>query len=187
MDTPAVAPFRAAAQFFVDAVASVPPERYGEPWSDQWQVLDLIGHGNRAVVLPVEYYERPVAPEGPEYALPENIAERGRQAVRDLGDDPVAAVRRAAERALAVVAAAPDDATVGTPFGRQSLDSYLRSRTAELVLHGLDLGTAVEPPMEAVIESAVFLVTRAATAGRGVEVLHALSGRGTLPPGFSAY
>ena len=64
---------------------------------------------------------------------------------------------------------------------------YLRSRTAELVLHGLDLGTAVEPPLEAVIESAVFLVTRVARAGRGVEVLRALSGRGTLPPGFSAY
>ena len=187
MDTPAVAPFRSASQFFADAVAAVAPERYDERWSEEWRVLDLIGHGNRANILSVEYYERPVPVAGPEYMLPENIAERGRQAVRYLGDDPVAAVRTSSERALAVVATAPNDSTVGTPFGEQTLDAYLRSRTAELMLHGLDLGTGIEPPIEALIECAVFLSTRATMNGRGVEVVRALSGRGVLPPGFSVY
>lgn len=187
MDTPAVAPFLAASQFFVDAVAAVPGERHGEPWSDQWRVLELIAHGNRAHVLPVEYYERPVPSAGPDYARPENVAERARQAVRDLGGDPLAAVRAAAERVRAVVAAAPDDATVGTPFGEQTLDAYLRSRTAELVLHGLDLDSGVDPPPPALTECAVFLVGRATVKGRGIEVVRALSGRGHLPANFNVY
>jgi hypothetical protein len=187
VNTPAVDSFRAASQFFADAVAAVPTERYVEMWSDQWRVLDLIGHGRRAVVLPVEYYERPVPVAGPEYALPESIAERGRQAVRELGDDPVIAVRTAVDRALAVVAAAPDDATVGTPFGRQALDDYLRSRTAELVIHGLDLDSGTEPPTMAVTGCGVFLIERAVHAGHGVAVLRGLSGRAPLPAQFSVY
>ena len=187
METPAVAPFCAASKFFVDAVAAVPRDLYEHQWSDEWTVLDLIAHGNRANVLVVEYYERPVPVSGPEYALPENIAERARQSALDLGVEPVDGVRAASERALSVVASAPDDATVGTPFGEQALDAYLQSRAAELVLHGLDLDSGVEPSSEALAGCAVFLVARAIRAGMGSDVVRALSGRGTLPPGFSVY
>jgi Mycothiol maleylpyruvate isomerase N-terminal domain len=187
VDTPAVEPFRAASRFFVDCVAAVPVDQYQTPWSDDWRILDLIGHGNRANLLPVEYYERPVPAAGPEYLRPENIAVRAKQAVREMGDNPVAAVRAASDRVLAVVASAPDDATVGTPFGEQALDAYLRSRTAELVLHGLDLGTDVEPPPTALLECGEFLVARAVRAGQGRDVVRALGGRGPLPPGFSVF
>jgi Mycothiol maleylpyruvate isomerase N-terminal domain len=187
VNSPSVAPFRAASRFFVAAVAAVPADRYQTPWSDEWRVLDLIGHGNRANVLPVEYYERPVPRAGPDYVLPEKIAERGRQAVKELGGDPVAAVRAASEKALATVDAAPNDARVGTPFGEQTLDSYLRSRTAELVLHGLDLATDIEVPPDALVDCGAFLVQRAVGHGFGVEVVRALSGRGTLPPDFNVY
>jgi hypothetical protein len=187
VNSSSVAPFRAASRFFVDCVAAVSVEHYENPWSNEWRVLDLIGHGNRANVLPVEYYERPVPVAGPDYVLPENIAERGRQAVRDVGDDPVIAVQVASRRALAVVSAAPDDAKVGTPFGEQTLDTYLRSRTAELVLHGLDLGTNVDTPYEALVGCGGFLVERAVRSGHGLDVVLALSGRGTLPPAFNVY
>lgn len=187
MNTPSVAPFRAASRFFAEAVAAVPVGRYETRWSDEWRILDLIGHGNRANVLPVEYYERPVPVAGSDYVLPENIAERGRQAVKELGDDPVAAVRAASERALAAVDAAPDGARVGTPFGEQTLDTYLRSRTAELVLHGVDLGTDLDVPPAALVECGAFLVERAVRRGRGLDVVRALSGRGTLPPDFNVY
>jgi hypothetical protein len=187
METPSVAPFRAASRFFADAVAAVPVDRYEVRWSDEWRVIDLIGHGNRSNLLPVDYYERPVVIAGPEYVLPENIAERGRQAVKDLGEDPVAAVRQASDRALTVVSGAPDDAKVGTPFGEQTLDSYLRSRTAELLLHGVDLGTDVEPPPEALLECGTFLVECAVKSGRGLLVTCALSGRTPLPPDFNVY
>jgi hypothetical protein len=187
VNSPSVAPFEAASRFFVDAVAAVPAQQYEAQWSGEWRVLDVIGHGNRANVLPVEYYERPVPVAGPEYVLPENIAARGRQAVRELGDDPVAAVRASSERALAMVVAAPDDATVGTPFGELSLDTYLRSRTAELLLHGVDLGTDVDAPPEVLVECGVFLLERAVRQGCGLDVVRALSGRGSLPPGFNVY
>lgn len=185
MKGPSVAPFRAASRFFVAAVAAVPVAQYETRWSDEWRVLDLIGHGNRANVLPVEYYERPAPLAGPEYMLPENIAERERLAVGELGDDPVAAVQAASDRVLALVAGAPDDATVGTPFGEHSLDAYLRSRTAELVLHGVDLATEVAVPPEALAECGLFLMERAAQGGHALEVVRALSGRGALPPGFN--
>ncbi len=187
MNSFSVVPFQTASRFFVDAVAAVPVERYETWWSDEWRILDLIGHGNRANVLPVEYYERPVPVAGSDYVLPENIAERGRQAVRELGNDPVAAVGAASDRALAMVAVAPNDAKVGTPFGEQMLDTYLRSRTAELVLHGLDLGTKLDPPPEALVECGAFLVERAVRSGRGLEVVRALSGRGILPTDFNVY
>jgi hypothetical protein len=191
MESPAVGAFRAASQFFVQAVAAVPRDRYERPWSDDWRVLDLIGHGNRANLLPVEYYERPVQPYEPdalrEYLLPENIAARGRAAVEALGDDPVAAVQAASDRALAVLAAAPEAALIGTPFGETTLVDYLRSRTAELVLHGLDLDTHVEVPAEALAGCAAFLATQAVSSGRGVDVVRALSGRGALEPEFNVY
>ncbi len=191
MDTHASAAFRAASLFFVDVVAAVPPDRYEQPWSDEWRVLDLIGHGNRANLLPVEYYERPVQAAGAddlaEYLLPANIAKRGREATAALGDDPAAAVRSASERAVAVIASAPRDAVVGTPFGERSLDSYLTSRTAELVLHGLDLDTSIDLPTEALADCLECLVSQAVGSGRGVEVARALSGRGTLTRGFNVY
>lgn len=187
MENSSVAAFRAASEYFVHCVAAVAPERYQSAWSEEWRVLDLIGHGNRANVLPVEYYERPVQVAGPEYVLPENIAERGRQAVADLGDDPVSAVRAASVRALAVVGAAPDDAKVGTPFGELRLVDYLRSRTAELVLHGQDLASDISVPPEALLECGCFLMERAVRKGSGLDVVRALSGRGGLPAGFNVY
>jgi Mycothiol maleylpyruvate isomerase N-terminal domain len=187
VNSPSVAAFGAASQFFVDCVRAVPRARYSEQWSTEWRVLDLIGHGHRANVLPVEYYLRPVPTAGPDYLLPEQIAERGRRAVNDLGEDPVDAVRAASERVLATVAEAPDDAEVGTPFGPQTLEQYLRSRTAELVLHGLDLGTDVEPPAVALAECGAFLVERAVRQGQGLEVVLALSGRRPLSPNFSVF
>ena len=182
-----VASFTAASEFFLAAVTALPEDQYATAWSDEWCFLDLVGHGNRSQVLPVEYYEHPVDVAGPDYILPANIAERGRQSVRDLGIDPVSAVTAASRRVLAVVAAAPEDATVGTPFGVQRLDTYLRSRTAELVLHGLDLGTGLSPAPEALIECGTFLVTRAVQQGDGLAVVNALSGRADLPMGFCVY
>jgi Mycothiol maleylpyruvate isomerase N-terminal domain len=187
VNSPSVARFQSASRFFADCVAAVPVERYGAPWSDEWSVLELIGHGNRANVLPVEYYERPVPVANPDYFWPENVAERGRQAARQLGDDPVAAVRAASDRALAMAGSAPDDAMVGTPFGERSLADFLRSRTAELVLHGLDLGTDIEVPADALVECGVSLMEMAVRKGYGLEVVRALSGRGTLPQGFNVY
>jgi hypothetical protein len=71
------------------------------------------------------------------------------------------------------------------------LESYLSTRTFELVVHSLDI-TAAVPEIEPLGFSDQLLsevVRVAATAavlrGRGVELLRALTGRGALSPGFS--
>jgi len=51
----------------------------------------------------------------------------------------------------------------------------------------LDLATDVEVPPEALVECAAFLVERAVQRGLGVDVVRALSGRGTLPPDVNVY
>ncbi len=79
-------------------------------WSAGPRRLD---HGTRAV-LPVEYWERPVLAARPEYFFL-RTSWRGRRAVRELGDNPVAAVRAASDRVLATVASAPDGALVAPP------------------------------------------------------------------------
>jgi hypothetical protein len=88
---------------------------------------------------------------------------------------------------LATVADAPDGAEAGPPIGPQTLEQYLRSRTAELVLHAPDLGTDIEPPAAPLAERGAFLAERAARQGRGLEVVLALSDRRPLSPHFSVF
>jgi hypothetical protein len=51
----------------------------------------------------------------------------------------------------------------------------------------LDLATNVEVPPEALVECGAFLVQRAVQGGLGIDVVGALSGRGTLPSDFNVY
>jgi hypothetical protein len=191
VDSPVVIQYAAASDFFVDVVAAVPPEHYEDAWSDEWRILDLIGHGNRAHTLVVDYLAEPVHSMPPGYLDPSAVAERGRQAVAALGDDPVVGVRDAARRTRATITTADDHAVVGTPFGTMPLCDYLPSRAAELVLHGLDLAAAVgldrTPDDHALRGCLTFLADRAVTRDDGLLVVRALSGRTTLPPGFSVY
>jgi uncharacterized protein (TIGR03083 family) len=191
MDRRAIEQFVAGSEYFVDVVAAIPPARYSSRWSDEWQVLDLVAHGSRGNSLVTEYLDRPVPPASKEYFTPEAIAARARQAVEDLGEDPLAAVRAASAAAIASARAAAPDATVGAPIATMPLDDYLVSRCAELVLHGLDLARAlsldVAPSTAAVAGCVAFLGARAVQRGKGIDVALALSGRGDLPPGFSVY
>jgi hypothetical protein len=191
VDSPVVIQYAAASDFFVDVVSAVPGERYDDAWSEEWRVLDLVGHGNRAHTLVVEYLAEPMHAMPPGYLEPSAVAERGRQAVAALGDDPVAGVRAAAQRTRRTIAEADEDAVVGTPFGTMALCDYLPSRAAELVLHGLDLaaavGIAATPDDHALRGCLAFLADRAVTRGDGLLVARALTGRQALPPGFSVY
>lgn len=117
------------------------------------------------------------------------MAERGRQAGRDLGDDPAAAVDALVSRVLSELA------TTGNPLIQVigglgiRLHTYLPTRTFELAVHGLDIAGAVGIPHSlpaGVLEEALELATRAAAAaGHGETVLLGLTGRANLPPSFS--
>jgi hypothetical protein len=71
------------------------------------------------------------------------------------------------------------------------LESYLPTRTFELVVHCLDIAAAVpdiEPPEfsdQLLSEVASVAATAAVLRGRGVELMLALTGRASLSPGFS--
>ncbi len=185
--------YLAASTFFVDVAAAVPPDTYGDPSLPGWSTLHLLAHGNRSHLLVVEYLERPVdvatLPAG--YFSNANIDRRAAAAVQDLGADPMAKVREAATAARELVRTVATDTMMGTPFGPLAFDAYLPSRTAELVLHGLDLaavaGVECSVPPQAEAAAALFLAERAVAKGLGGVLLSALSGRAGLPERFNVY
>src|SRR5438552_2698984 len=138
MHSPAARAYAWASEFLVDVVTKVEAEQYDHAGLGHWSVRELIAHANRAHLLVVEYLEHPVDPAQipADYFAPESIDARARQAVVDLGDNPVASVREAARHAREVIGDAPPRAKVGTPAGSMLLDQYLPSRTTELLIHG---------------------------------------------------
>ncbi len=194
--------FNGAAAGFVDLVRQIPDEAWEQPALGVWTVRDLVGHTSRALST-VETYLGKGAPgeplDGPlayflaaraALADPEAVARRGRDAGAALGADPAATVATLAERVIALVAGAADDASVGSPVGQLSLAGYLPTRTFELTVHSLDVAraTAHEPPasLEPAITACLALVGRlAAHSPQAPALLLALTGRTALPDGFT--
>ncbi|HEY5266445.1 MAG TPA: maleylpyruvate isomerase N-terminal domain-containing protein [Acidimicrobiales bacterium] len=185
--------FKEASQYFVEVVGAVPSTSWDLPGLGEWTIKELVGHTNRANVIIVDYLERPqrAEPADSTYFTDENIAQRGRDAVEQLGDDPYAAVAAASERAIALVQRTPSGAAVGSPMGTMKLSDYLPSRTAELTIHGLDLARALNlelvAPSEALRASLAYVAGFSMRRNQGETVLFALSGRGELPSGFNVY
>ena len=196
--------FRLAAEGFVTVVQSIAPDRWGDPALGVWTVRDLAGHAGRALLTVESYLEpepRGTQPElgdavayyrraAADLADPDAVAERGRRAGEALGDQPAASVAATAQRVLALVADAPDDATVATPIGVIRLLDYLPTRTFELVVHSLDLCAATGAPVPASLSGPIgaclhLAVDLADADGHGPDVLLALTGRRPLPGGFS--
>jgi uncharacterized protein (TIGR03083 family) len=193
--------FERAAHFFVATTSLVGPERWERPGLGEWSVRDLVGHTSRALLTVETYLGRPAeaveALTPVDYFLkvrtltggsPAQVAQRGREAGAALGPDPGGAVREIADRVLALVARTDEAQLITTPVGGMRLGAYLPTRTFELVVHTLDLATAIntpaQPPPEALAASLEIAAGLALHSGRGVEALLALTGR-PLPSGFS--
>jgi uncharacterized protein (TIGR03083 family) len=193
MDGPLAEAFTQASQFLVQAVRLVPASKWEAPGLGTWTVRELVGHANRGQTTVEEYLLRPQEPEpaSSTYFTESAIAQRGRDAVQALGDDPAAVVGSVSDRVIALIEQTPADATIGSPAGTMTLRSYLPSRAAELTIHGLDVGRAIradlEAPPEALRESLAFTTQLGVRKGSGTAVLLALSGRGQLPAGYSVY
>lgn len=179
--------FNQAATFFGDTVSHITPDQWEAPGLGVWNVRDLVGHTARAM-LTVEQYATVGAGKAV-IGTSDDVAERGREAGRALGHDPASAVQEIARRVVALVASLPDDHPIETPYGKPVLATYLRSRVTELTIHTMDLadavGLSVEPPGESMRVTLYMLIDLARRGGVVKDVAFALTGRGTLPDGFS--
>jgi uncharacterized protein (TIGR03083 family) len=197
------ATFISAARSFAALVHEIPAGAWGEPGLGEWDVRALVGHTSRSLTTVRSYLRTTAARE--DIATPQayyvrvtrsalgidpaDVAERGRQAGRDLGDEPAAAVDEL------VSGVTSDLASVDNPLIEVigglgiRLHTYLPTRVFELAVHGMDIASALNIPFrppEAVLAEALDVATRTAIAtGRGESVLLALTGRSILPPDFS--
>lgn len=195
--------FEAAARAFTELVRVVPGRAWDGPGLGDWDLRALVGHTSRSLITVSTYLthrtDREDAVSAADYyvkiadfatnAGPEAILERGRQAGRELGDDPASAVDRLVTTALDDVAAV-DDPLIEVIGGIGiRLSDYLRTRTFELVVHGFDIaratGAAFAPPAAALTDATTLAAEIAVASGYGPDVLLALTGRASLPSGFS--
>jgi uncharacterized protein (TIGR03083 family) len=194
--------FLTAATSFVDQVARIPADALTGPGLGEWDLRALVGHTSRSLVTVETYLDQPaievVVPTAAGYYLAiadvvaaggAEIVERGRQAGLALGDEPATYVAELADRVREKLAGYDPAYVLTTIAGGMRLEEYLRTRTFELVVHGLDIGQAsgMAPAFaqEALVDAVTLAAEVAARTERGPELLLAMTGRGTLPQGFS--
>jgi uncharacterized protein (TIGR03083 family) len=197
-----VAMFSQSASAFHRLVETIDDAQWEQPALGVWDLRGLVGHTTRAI-LTVEgylalddpgfesvpdaeaYYSRVYR----ELTVPAEVAERGVEAGIWLGEDPAQAIHDAIVRAIAAIDAAPQDRIVSIGGLGIRLPEYLRTRIFELVVHSIDIGKAIGQPHgqpEAALMATLELAAGIAAArGQGEELLMALTGRRTLPEGYS--
>ncbi|MBG0740058.1 maleylpyruvate isomerase N-terminal domain-containing protein [Paeniglutamicibacter antarcticus] len=198
----ALSTYRSAAFCFADLLARIPKDDWGEAGLGVWDLRALVGHAGRALSTVTAYLHQPASREvltSPEryFALvtrttlsssPDAVAERGRQAGRQLGADPAAAIRVLVDDSLLALENS-GDVLIETIAGGIYLRNYLPTRTFELAVHSLDVagaaGLTLALPAQVLLEAAGLAARIAVERGDGVCVLTALTGRRALPSGFT--
>jgi uncharacterized protein (TIGR03083 family) len=183
--------YRAAAVSFADLVTRLPADRWDSPGLGDWTLRDLVGHTVDSALRPVpdvlNSTAENLAADSPEgyWAFARPAPEAGPA----LGDDAGDVVADLIGRATATLATVGDADVVATPIGGMRVRDWLPTRTFELVVRGMDVAAAAGVDYHlapAVLSEAAALAARTAVAaGDGESVLRALTGRATLPPGFS--
>jgi uncharacterized protein (TIGR03083 family) len=197
------AAFASAARSFAGLVRQIPAEAWDGPGLGEWDLRALVGHTSRSLITVSAYLQEPAEHEDittPQqyYAMvnpsalgldPADVVERGRQAGRDLRDDPAGAVDALVSRVLDELAVAGDPLITVLGGAGIRLHTYLPTRTFELAVHSLDIARAVGIslilPSDVLDEALVLASGIAVAAGQGETVLLALTGRTALPPSFS--
>ena len=189
--------YKQAARFFVDTVARVQPTQWDDVGLGEWNVRDLVGHTSRSLTRVEEFCAQPaekatVLSAAEHYRLSadnDEIAARGREAGAELGDDPAATVRKAADRVLPLLDGFSEDMIISYPNGAIRLGDYLETRVVELTVHTLDLANAIgadaDAPAEALSVTLHLLADLAVASGQGAPLVLAATGRGLLPDRFS--
>lgn len=193
--------YEQAVTLFVETVSQVTPGQWEKQALGEWNVRDLVGHTNRALLTVETYLDTPASTRDLErpvsYFLqamasigdPAAVAARGRAAGQALGTEALVTVRKTAERVLARLHRTPDETLLTTPVGGMRLIDYLPSRVLELTIHTLDLASVLSlsltPPASAVRVTFSLLTELAIAKDESTPLLLSAVGRGPLPPGFS--
>ncbi|TAM71071.1 MAG: hypothetical protein EPN48_02365 [Microbacteriaceae bacterium] len=190
------------AKAFADVVARIRDEQWELPGLGVWTVRSLVGHTSRAVQTVIDYLaldepatisiataEQYYAHVTPDAAASAAVARRGIESGIALGADPVPAIAAANKRVLVRLGEQRLDRRIAVRGGNMLLQEYLRTRLFELVVHTMDIeratGIRATFPEGAVRECARLAAGIAADAGRGEELLLAMTGRADLPERFS--
>ena len=193
--------YLAAARAFEAQVRGLGATDWTGPGLGEWDLRALVGHASRSLVTVLTYLDHPadeptVDSAADYYRLiadasfdASDVTARGVAAGEALGDDPAGAVAGLVDEVAGKLGLYDDDYVLTTIMGPMRLSAYLPTRTFELVVHGLDIakaaGVDVSYPAEAVAEAVALAGAVAVRAGRGADVLLALTGRAPLPEGFS--
>lgn len=195
--------FTDAAWWVTDLVGAIPTDSLTGPGLGGWDMRALVGHTSRALLTteaclsaPAEsvdvqnaedYYKAVARISNADSSA---ILQRGIDAGIALGENPGRAFVEISTRVTSLLEG-QSDALVGTIAGGMMLSNYLPTRTLELVVHGVDIAVAanlpVNPPIAALKRTLNIVVSIAADAGAGSTVLSALTGRSSLPVGFSIF
>ena len=193
--------YRQAVVCFLETAGRVRPEQWDAPGLGVWTVRDLVGHASRSITRveefgvrraesiditsAVHHYRRSLRQPSDD----ERVAERGRIAGRELGDDPLATMNADWARAEPVLDATDEDTVIDYDNGGIRFGDYLETRIFELTVHTLDLanaiGVEVEPSREALGVTLQLLAALAVESGRGAPLALSGTGRGPLPDGYT--
>jgi uncharacterized protein (TIGR03083 family) len=190
-----------AANTFAQLIERIDPAAWDRPGLGVWDLRALVGHTSRALTTVLTYLDQPAKTEeidSPQryYTLaarqstdPDAVAERGRHAGVALGPQPAAAVKDLLDQVTVKIEQEDPDALISTLGGGMRVSAYLPTRTFELVVHGLDIATATDLEVtfspQALAHTAELATRIAIELGQATTVLTALTGRQTLPAGFS--
>jgi uncharacterized protein (TIGR03083 family) len=199
--------YLAAADAFADLVVRLPGTGWEAPGLGIWTRRDLVGHtvssalrqvppvlanpaGHQEILSPEGYwaFARSVPPELYAAAVAASSVD-ARKTGADLGADPADEVRHLVGAAAAALAMVGDDDLVETAAGGMRVADWISTRTFELTVHGLDLassaGVAFSLPGDVMAESAALAARVAVALGDGPLLLRTMTGRASLPEGFS--
>jgi uncharacterized protein (TIGR03083 family) len=199
--------YLAAADAFADLVVRLPGAGWDTPGLGVWTRRDLVGHtvssalrqvppvlanpaGHQEILSPEGYwaFARSVPPEVYAAAVAAS-ADDARKTGANLGSDPADEVRHLVGAAAEALAAAGDDDLVESAAGGMRVADWISTRTFELTVHGMDLaesaGVAFPLPGDVMAESAALAARVAVALGDGPLLIRTLTGRASLPDGFS--
>jgi uncharacterized protein (TIGR03083 family) len=199
--------YLAAAQVFADLVSQVPDQMWESPGLGVWSLRELVGHTSTAalsgvlttldkpaqrivIASPEAYYAIGRTLDPSVYAAAVAAATASASAHAEaLGVDPASTVRALVKDVAIRLNSADGEQLVQSAAGGMQLSAWLATRTFELTVHTLDIaaatGIAATPTPKALADAASLAARIAATVGTCETVLRALTGRSTLPNGFS--